>query len=152
MVLTETLTYVAVLFVVIVSLWTIVAYPKNYLFKIFFIPLFLFVAISVFETYNSILGYATTANFNKQMQYYYHVVEGDRVYILLRGDRGDPRLYTMEYHESYEEELEKMKQKSMSGITTFGAFAQVLARDAEINRGDWIIYEMPFQDIIKKED
>ena len=58
----------------------------------------------------------------------------------------------MEYHESYEEELEKMKQKSMSGITTFGAFEQVLARDAEINRGDWIIYEMPFQDIIKKED
>ena len=55
----EQLVYFSIIFIVILCLWTIIAYPKNYLFKAIFIPLVLIVSISVGVTYKALLGYPT---------------------------------------------------------------------------------------------
>ena len=152
MIFSETFTYVAVVLIVLVCLWTIIAYPKNYVFKAIFIPVLLFTTVSLFETYQSILGYGTTYDPSEKVQYFYHTKKGDMLFVLLLGDRGEPRLYKLKYSKRAEEELEKMKTKTKGGVVAFGKFKRFPPNSAESSDGEWILYDTPFQDLVRKED
>jgi len=54
----EFLLYIGILLITLTSLWVIIAYPKNYMFKAIFIPVLIFAAMATFFTYQAILVYA----------------------------------------------------------------------------------------------
>jgi len=150
MIFTETTAYISVILITVTSLWAIVAYPKNYLFKSIFIPVILFVGFSLFETYQSILGYATTADPPEKIQYIHHVKQDNFIYLLIKTDKGIPRLYRLVTNEDLEKALQKAKEKSSSGITVFGKMERN-KRTGQKQEGDWIMYEMPFQEMVPKD-
>ncbi len=150
MIFTETTAYISVLLITITALWTIVAYPKNYLFKTIFIPVILFVGFSLFETYQSILGYATTADPPEKIQYIYHVKQDNFIFLLIRGDNGTPRMYKLVSSEELEKALSKARKKGQSGVTVFGRMEKN-KRPGEKQEGGWIMYEMPFQEMVPKD-
>ncbi len=150
MIFTETTAYISVLLITITALWTIVAYPKNYLYKTIFIPVILFVGFSLFETYQSILGYATTADPPEKIQYIYHVKQDNFIFLLIRGDNGTPRMYKLVSSEELEKALNKARKKGQSGVTVFGKMEKN-KRAGEKQEGGWIMYEMPFQEMVPKD-
>jgi GH24 family phage-related lysozyme (muramidase) len=150
MIFTETTAYISVLLITITALWTIVAYPKNYLFKTIFIPVILFVGFSLFETYQSILGYATTADPPEKIQYIYHVKQDNFIFLLIRGDNGTPRMYKLVSSEELDKALNEARKKGQSGVTVFGRMEKN-KRAGEKQEGGWIMYEMPFQEMVPKD-
>ena len=150
MIFTETTAYISVLLITITALWTIVAYPKNYLYKTIFIPVILFVGFSLFETYQSILGYATTADPPEKIQYIYHVKQDNFIFLLIRGDNGTPRMYKLVSSEELDKALNEARKKGQSGVTVFGRMEKN-KRAGEKQEGGWIMYEMPFQEMVPKD-
>ena len=113
MIFTETTAYISVLLITITALWTIVAYPKNYLFKTIFIPVILFVGFSLFETYQSILGYATTADPPEKIQYIYHVKQDNFIFLLILFSCDNAVPFKKLAHQ---EDLTYYKNKKFTGV------------------------------------
>ena len=101
----EFILYISILIITVTALWVIIAYPKNYLFKGIFVPLLIVVSMSLYFTYNAILGYATSQDPPEIVQYLYHVSNKDTgvIFVLMVGkDKKEPRLYNMEWNEELE--------------------------------------------------
>jgi len=69
---------------------------------------------------------------------------------LIRGDNGTPRMYKLVSSEELEKALSKARKKGQSGVTVFGRMEKN-KRPGEKQEGGWIMYEMPFQEMVPKD-
>ena len=148
----EFLLYISFLIVVITTLWVLVSYPKNYLFKAIFIPILIVVTLSTYFTYNSILGYSTTQDPPKIVRYLHHVTDIDKniIYLLIIGRKGEPRLHKLDWNKGLEEELKRAKDGTGKGVIKYGRLEREPGTNEE-NQGKWLWYDMPPQEVMPKD-
>ena len=145
----EFILYISILIITITALWVIIAYPKNYLFKSLLIPAMLVVAVSMWYTYEALLGYGTEFKPTERVMYHSHVADkkNDRIYILLTaaGD-GEPRLHIYPYSAELEEQLKGADEKNQQGVVVV-ANIKALQADQGSRRFEteekWVFYELP---------
>lgn len=145
----EQLVYFSIIFIVILCLWTIIAYPKNYLFKAIFIPLTLVVTLSVWLTYTALLGYPTKSEAEGH-QVYHHFIPDKKnkvIYVLLtRSGKSTPRLYAYPWSKGLLESLKKAKEKRGQGIKVVGEFRTPKKTDGKLlDSGRTYYYMLPPQ-------
>jgi len=148
----EFILYISILIITVTALWVIIAYPKNYLFKGIFVPLLIVVSLSVYFTYNAILGYATKQDPPEIVQYLYHVSNKDTgvIFVLMVGkDKKEPRLYNMEWNEELEKKLSQANKAAQEGVVVYGKLKQ--SRGGEDNKGEWIWYDMAPAEVWPKD-
>ena len=146
----EFLLYIGIFLITLTSLWVIIAYPKNYMFKAVFIPVLIGVAMATFFTYQAILGYGTSQAPPEVVRYLYHASdrESGTIYTLLVGDIGEPRLYKMPWNEELEKQLESAGEAAREGVAVFGRFS--METGSEFNQGKWVWYDMPPSEFMPK--
>ena len=144
----EYLIYASLIIITLLCLWAIISIEKNYLFKTLLIPAMLVVAVSMWYTYDAILGYGTEFKPDKKVMYHSHVAdkENNKIYILLTaaGD-GQPRLHIYPYSAELEEQLQGAQNKSQEGVVVV-AKLQVMREqgDRRFNMDEkWVFYELP---------
>ena len=144
----EYLIYGSLVLITLLCLWAIISIPKNYLFKSLLIPAMLIVAVSMWYTYNAILGYGTEFKPDKKVMYHAHVADkqNEKIYILLSaaGD-GEPRLHIYPYSAELEEQLEGAEDKNKEGVVVVAKIE--LQSEQGSRRFDtdekWVFYELP---------
>jgi lysozyme len=148
----EFLLYISFLLVVITTLWVLVSYPKNYLFKAIFIPALILVTMSTYFTYNAILGYATNQDPPEVVRYLYHATDKDKniIYLLLVGSKREPRLHELEWNKELEKELKAAQKGTGQGVIKFGRLHRARGTN-ERNKGKWLWYDMPPQEVMPKD-
>ena len=145
----EYLIYVSLILITLICLWALISIPKNYLFKSLLIPAMLIVAVSMWYTYQAVLGYGTEFKPDKKVMYHAYVAdkENDKIYILLSaaGD-GEPRLHIYPYSAELEEQLQGAEQKNQEGVVVV-AEIKALQSDQGSRRFEsdekWVFYELP---------
>ena len=152
----EYLIYVSLILITLICLWALVSIPKNYLFKSLLIPAMLMVAVSMWYTYQAVLGFGTEFKPDKKVMYHSHVADkkNNRIYILLStaGD-GEPRLHIYPYSAELEEQLEGADDKSQQGVVVVAELKQLQipgTRRFETNE-KWVFYELPPTEWMPKE-
>ena len=144
----EYLIYGSLVLITLLCLWAIISIPKNYMFKSLLIPAMLVVAVSMWYTYNAILGYGTEFKPDVKVMYHAHVADktNGKIYILLSaaGD-GEPRLHIYPYSAELEEQLEGAEEKQQQGVVVV---AEIKLQDAHGSRRfetdeKWLFYELP---------
>lgn len=152
----EYLIYVSLILITLICLWALISIPKNYLFKSLLIPAMLIVAVSMWYTYQAILGFGTEFKPDKKVMYHSHVADkkNNRIYILLStaGD-GEPRLHIYPYSAELEEQLEGADDKSQQGVVVVAELKQLQipgTRRFETNE-KWVFYELPPTEWMPKE-
>ena len=152
----EYLIYVSLILITLICLWSLVSIPKNYLFKSLLIPAMLVVAVSMWYTYQAVLGYGTEFKPDKKVMYHAYVSdkENDRIYILLSaaGD-GEPRLHIYPYSAELEEKLQGADEKNQQGVVVI---AEIKLQDTQGSRRfetneKWLFYEFPPTEWMPKE-
>ena len=118
------------------------------MFKSLLIPAMLVVAVSMWYTYDAILGYGTEFKPDKKVMYHSYVAdkENNKIYILLTaaGD-GEPRLHIYPYSAELEEQLEGAGEKQQQGVVVV---AEIKLQETEGTRRfetdeEWVFYELP---------
>ena len=152
----EYLVYISLILITLICLWALISIPKNYLFKSLLIPAMLIVAVSMWYTYQAILGFGTEFKPDKKVMYHSHVADkkNNRIYILLStaGD-GEPRLHIYPYSAELEEQLEGADDKSQQGVVVVAELKQLQipgTRRFETNE-KWVFYELPPTEWMPKE-
>ena len=144
----EYLIYGSLVLITLLCLWAIISIPKNYMFKSLLIPAMLVVAVSMWYTYNAILGYGTEFKPTERVLYHAYVAdkENDKIYILLTtaGD-GEPRLHIYPYSAELEEQLQGAGEKQQQGVVVV---AEIKLQDVRGSRRfetdeKWLFYELP---------
>ena len=144
----EYLIYVSLILITLICLWALISIPKNYLFKSLLIPVMLIVAVSMWYTYQAVLGYGTEFKPDKKVMYHAHVADktNGKIYILLSaaGD-GEPRLHIYPYSAELEEQLVGAEDKNRQGVVVV---AEIKLQDTEGSRRfdtneKWVFYEFP---------
>ena len=81
----EYLIYVSLILITLICLWALVSIPKNYLFKSLLIPAMLMVAVSMWYTYQAVLGFGTEFKPDKKVMYHSHIADkkNDKIYKIL---------------------------------------------------------------------
>ena len=152
----EYLIYVSLILITLICLWALISIPKNYLFKSLLIPAMLLVAVSMWYTYQAVLGFGTEFKPDKKVMYHAYVAdkENDRIYILLSaaGD-GEPRLHIYPYSAELEEQLEGAEEKNQQGVVVV---AEIKLQDVQGSRRfdtdeKWVFYELPPTNWMPKE-
>ena len=153
----EYLIYGSLVLITLLCLWAIISIPKNYLFKSLLIPAMLVVAVSMWYTYEALLGYGTEFKPTERVMYHSHVADkkNDRIYILLTaaGD-GEPRLHIYPYSTELEEQLKGADDKNQQGVVVVAKLKMVM-REQGARRFDtdeqWQFYELPPTEWMPKE-
>ena len=148
----EFILYISILIITVTALWVIIAYPKNYLFKGIFVPLLIVVSLSVYFTYNAILGYATKQDPPEVVRYLFHAANKDTgvIFVLMVGtNKDEPRLYNMEWNEELEKKLAQAQKASQQGVVVYGKLKQT--RGGDKNKGEWIWYDMAPSEVWPKD-
>jgi len=144
----EYLIYVSLILITLICLWALISIPKNYLFKSLLIPAMLIVAVSMWYTYQAVLGYGTEFKPDKKVMYHAHVADktNGKIYILLSaaGD-GEPRLHIYPYSAELEEQLVGADEKNQQGVVVI---AEIKLQDTQGSRRfetneKWLFYELP---------
>ena len=152
----EYLIYVSLILITLICLWTLVSIPKNYLFKSLLIPAMLIIAVSMWYTYQAVLGYGTEFKPDKKVMYHAHVADktNGKIYILLSaaGD-GEPRLHIYPYSAELEEQLQGAEEQNQQGVVVI---AEIKLQDTEGSRRfdtdeKWVFYELPPTDWMPKK-
>ena len=152
----EYLIYVSLILITLICLWALISLPKNYLFKSLLIPAMLLVAVSMWYTYQAVLGFGTEFKPDKKVMYHAYVADkdNDKIYILLSaaGD-GEPRLHIYPYSAELEEQLEGAEEKNQQGVVVV---AEIKLQDVPGSRRfetneKWVFYEMPPTEWMPKE-
>ncbi len=152
----EYLIYVSLILITLICLWALISIPKNYLFKSLLIPAMLLVAVSMWYTYQAVLGFGTEFKPDKKVMYHAYVADkdNDKIYILLSaaGD-GEPRLHIYPYSAELEEQLEGAEEKNQQGVVVV---AEIKLQDVPGSRRfetneKWVFYEMPPTEWMPKE-
>ena len=152
----EYLIYVSLILITLICLWALISIPKNYLFKSLLIPAMLLVAVSMWNTYQAVLGFGTEFKPDKKVMYHAYVADkdNDKIYILLSaaGD-GEPRLHIYPYSAELEEQLEGAEEKNQQGVVVV---AEIKLQDVPGSRRfetneKWVFYEMPPTEWMPKE-
>ena len=152
----EYLIYGSLLLITLLCLWAIISIPKNYMFKSLLIPAMLVVAVSMWYTYNAILGYGTEFKPDVKVMYHAHVADktNGKIYILLSaaGD-GEPRLHIYPYSAELEEQLQGADEKQQQGVVII---AEIKLQDTLGSRRfetdeRWVFYELPPTDWMPKK-
>ena len=145
----EQLVYLSIIFIVMLCLWTIIAYPKNYLFKAIFIPLVLIVSISVGVTYKALLGYPTDSEAGGYQVYHYFIPDQQNkvIYVLLtRVGESKPRLYAYPWNKDLLESLKKAEEKRGQTVKVVGEFRNPKKKDGKLlDTGRMLFYMLPPQ-------
>ena len=145
----EYLIYASLIIITLLCLWAIISIPKNYLFKTLLIPAMLVITISMWYTYEAILGYGTEFKPDKKVLYHSYVAdkENNKIYILLTaaGD-GEPRLHIYPYSAELEEQLQGAEDKNQEGVVVV-AHIKALQSDQGSRKFEsdekWVFYELP---------
>ena len=144
----EYLIYVSLILITLICLWALISIPKNYLFKSLLIPAMLIIAVSIWYTYQAVLGFGTEFKPDVKVMYHAYVAdkENDKIYILLSaaGD-GEPRLHIYPYSAELEEALVGAEEKNQQGVVVV---AEIKLQDTEGSRRfdtneKWVFYELP---------
>ena len=152
----EYLIYVSLILITLICLWALISIPKNYLFKSLLIPAMLIVAVSMWYTYQAVLGYGTEFKPDKKVMYHAHVTDkqNEKIYILLSaaGD-GEPRLHIYPYSAELEEQLVGADEKNQQGVVVI---AEIKLQDTQGSRRfemneKWVFYELPPTDWMPKK-
>jgi len=152
----EYLIYVSLILITLICLWALISIPKNYLFKSLLIPAMLIVAVSMWYTYQAVLGYGTEFKPDKKVMYHAHVTDkqNEKIYILLSaaGD-GEPRLHIYPYSAELEEQLVGAQDKQQQGVVVV---AEIKLQDVQGSRRfetneKWVFYELPPTDWMPKK-
>ena len=152
----EYLIYGSLVLITLLCLWAIISIPKNYMFKSLLIPAMLVVAVSMWYTYNAILGYGTEFKPDVKVMYHAHVADktNGKIYILLSaaGD-GEPRLHIYPYSAELEEQLVGAQDKQQQGVVVV---AEIKLQETEGTRKFetdevWVFYELPPTDWMPKK-
>ena len=152
----EYLIYVSLILITLICLWALISLPKNYLFKSLLIPAMLLVAVSMWYTYQAVLGFGTEFKPDKKVMYHAYVAdkENEKIYILLSaaGD-GEPRLHIYPYSAELEEQLQGAEEKNQQGVVVV---AEIKLQDVPGSRRfetneKWVFYEMPPTEWMPKE-
>ena len=152
----EYLIYVSLILITLICLWALISIPKNYLFKSLLIPAMLVIAVSMWYTYQAVLGFGTEFKPDKKVMYHAYVADkdNDKIYILLSaaGD-GEPRLHIYPYSAELEEQLEGAEEKNQQGVVVV---AEIKLQDVPGSRRfetneKWVFYEMPPTEWMPKE-
>ena len=144
----EYLIYGSLVLITLLCLWAIISIPKNYLFKTLLIPAMLIVAVSMWYTYNAILGYGTEFKPTERVMYHSHVAdkENNKIYILLTtaGDV-EPRLNIYPYSAELEEQLIGAQNKSQEGVVVVAKLQLMREQGDRRFESDekWVFYELP---------
>ena len=152
----EYLIYISLILITLICLWALISLPKNYLFKSLLIPAMLLVAVSMWYTYQAVLGFGTEFKPDKKVMYHAYVAdkENEKIYILLSaaGD-GEPRLHIYPYSAELEEQLQGAEEKNQQGVVVV---AEIKLQDVPGSRRfetneKWVFYEMPPTEWMPKE-
>ncbi len=152
----EYLIYVSLILITLICLWALISLPKNYLFKSLLIPAMLLVAVSMWYTYQAVLGFGTEFKPDKKVMYHAYVAdkENEKIYMLLSaaGD-GEPRLHIYPYSAELEEQLQGAEEKNQQGVVVV---AEIKLQDVPGSRRfetneKWVFYEMPPTEWMPKE-
>ena len=152
----EYLIYVSLILITLICLWALISIPKNYLFKSLLIPAMLIVAVSMWYTYQAVLGYGTEFKPDKKVMYHAHVTDkqNEKIYILLSaaGD-GEPRLHIYPYSAELEEQLQGAEEQNQQGVVVI---AEIKLQETEGTRRfemneKWVFYELPPTDWMPKK-
>ena len=152
----EYLIYVSLILITLICLWALISIPKNYLFKSLLIPSMLLVAVSMWYTYQAVLGFGTEFKPDKKVMYHSHVAdkENEKIYVLLTaaGD-GEPRLHIYPYSAELEEELEGADEKSQQGVVVVAEIKPLrMAGSRRFETEErWVFYELPPTNWMPKE-
>ena len=144
----EYIIYGSLVLITLLCLWAIISIPKNYLFKSLLIPAMLIVAVSMWYTYDAILGYGTEFKPTERVMYHFHVAdkENSKIYILLTtaGD-GEPRLHIYPYSAELEEQLIGAQNKSQEGVVVVAKLQLMREQGDRRFESDekWVFYELP---------
>ena len=144
----EYIIYGSLVLITLLCLWAIISIPKNYLFKSLLIPAMLIVAVSMWYTYDAILGYGTQFKPTERVMYHSHVAvkENEKIYILLTtvGD-GEPRLHIYPYSAELEEQLIGAQNKSQEGVVVVAKLQLMREQGDRRFESDekWVFYELP---------
>ena len=144
----EYLIYVSLILITLICLWALISIPKNYLFKSLLIPAMLIVAVSMWYTYEAILGYGTEFKPTERVMYHSHVAdkENEKIYILLTtaGDE-EPRLHIYPYSAELEEQLIGAQNKSQEGVVVVAKLQLMREQGDRRFESDekWVFYELP---------
>ena len=79
----EYLLFTSLLIIAFVSLWAIISYKENYIFKAIFIPVLFLVVMSTWYTYTSIMGFATIQDPPEIVKYLGHITDKGSGWIYL---------------------------------------------------------------------
>ena len=152
----EYLIYISLILITLICLWALISIHKNYLFKSLLIPAMLLVEVSMWYTYQAVLGFGTEFKPDKKVMYHAYVAdkENEKIYILLSaaGD-GEPRLHIYPYSAELEEQLQGAEEKNQQGVVVV---AEIKLQDAVGSRRfetneKWVFYEMPPTEWMPKE-
>ena len=152
----EYLIYVSLILITLICLWALISIPKNYLFKSLLIPAMLIIAVSMWYTYQAILGFGTDFKPDKKVMYHSHVAdkENEKIYVLLpaAGD-GEPRLPIYPYSAELEEELEGADEKNQQGVVVVAEIKPLrMAGSRRFETEErWVFYELPPTNWMPKE-
>ena len=144
----EYLIYASLIIITLLCLWAIISIPKNYLFKTLLIPAMLVITISMWYTYEAILGYGTEFKPDKKVMYHAHVADkpNNIIYILLTaaGD-GEPRLHIYPYSAELEKQLVGAQDKNKEGVVVVAKIELQSEQGSRRFHSDekWVFYELP---------
>ena len=151
----EFLIYASLVIITLLCLWAIISIPKQYLFKAILIPTMLVVAVSMWYTYQAILGYGTEFKPTKRIIYHAHVEakQENRIYVLLTtaGDK-EPRLHIYPWSEEMKKQMEKAGEKQGQGTMVVGELRR--KENSGVITGDqeqWVFYEFPPNEWMPKD-
>ena len=115
----------------------------------------LVVAVSMWYTYNAILGYGTEFKPTKKIIYHAHVEakKEDRIYVLLTtaGDN-EPRLHIYPWSEELKKQMEKAGERQAQGTMVVGELK--IKENSGVITGDreqWVFYEFPPNEWMPKD-
>ena len=142
----EFLIYASLVIITLLCLWAIISIPKQYLFKAILIPTMLVVAVSMWYTYQAILGYGTEFKPTKKIIYHAHVEakKQDRIYVLLTtvGEK-EPRLHIYPWSEEMKKQMERAGEKQGQGIMVVGEIKKKSTSNLINDEEQWVFYEFP---------
>jgi len=91
------------------------------------IPIVLISGVAIYFTYNSILGYPTSASSHKKFILITHITDEDNIYMwVIHHGEVQPRAYELPYTEEGHAQLEAAKESQMNGQMIEGEFESEL--------------------------
>ena len=145
--------YLSLLLIAGTALWAIVAMPKHYMFKAFYIPIVMVTVLLLYYTYNGILGYATREDPPEIIQYIYHTTNKDTNTIFLlviEPKETEPRMFALPWNKELEEKLKGNQKARGEGVVVYGKLKRQGNDNVNTTDQKWIWYDMAPAELVPK--